>query len=281
MEVHRSKPPKPGLHKDLGLWVCVAMFGKSASRTFRNTPVRYLEYYSLGHMHRGKSTLWFQEDNKRRYIKPGQAILIPPNYIHRYGRTSEDFSEDIVCFAGPIADALFKYGIIRTGIYDISSFGERPLKEIIECANNPLQEKQLEGNIKLLEFLYRMNRYKTNGHNKKYSKIDDVIEKTAHGTQHWRTVTELAEYCGYSLHRFRRIFKKRTGMLPKEYLDQIKINEAKIILLNDSASIAEIAERLGFVDQFHFAKRFKQKTGYTPSAYRLEFSPPGSGHSSR
>ena len=43
-------------------------------------------------------------------------------------------------------------------------------------------------------------------------------------------------------------------------------------LLRDSAlPVKEISEQVGFADQFHFSKRFKQYSGYSPAQFRARF----------
>ena len=52
------------------------------------------------------------------------------------------------------------------------------------------------------------------------------------------------------------------------YIHDLKIAKATEYLADPSLSLSEIAERLGFYDQFHFSKVFKVYTNTSPSKYR-------------
>ncbi|MEG1524351.1 MAG: AraC family transcriptional regulator [Clostridia bacterium] len=65
-----------------------------------------------------------------------------------------------------------------------------------------------------------------------------------------------------------KLFKQVTGETITNYIQDIKINKSVEYLANPSLSLSEIAEMLGFYDQFHFSKVFKSFTHMSPSEYR-------------
>ena len=71
---------------------------------------------------------------------------------------------------------------------------------------------------------------------------------------------------GYSY--FRKMFKRYTGISPKQYLLQLKIMRAKELLVNSDMAIKEIAYYLGFQSIYYFSRIFKEKTGMNPSELR-------------
>ena len=75
-------------------------------------------------------------------------------------------------------------------------------------------------------------------------------------------------HIGYS--RFRKIFKAYTGMAPGQYLIQLKIERAKLLLRDGSKLIKEISEQLHFDNSYYFSKVFKLKTGVSPEKYRKD-----------
>lgn len=67
-----------------------------------------------------------------------------------------------------------------------------------------------------------------------------------------------------------RRFKQETGMTISEYQKKLRLDQAKYLLKTDNLPIEEIAWSIGYQDASYFARVFKEATGFTPSAYRLE-----------
>ena len=65
-----------------------------------------------------------------------------------------------------------------------------------------------------------------------------------------------------------QLLKTETGKSFKKILDEIRLDKAKDLLAYTDASVQRIAEGSGFVDQGHFARRFKDQTALTPSEFR-------------
>lgn len=63
-------------------------------------------------------------------------------------------------------------------------------------------------------------------------------------------------------------FKAEIGMTPGQYIDEVVFFHAALMLSQTDNSVKAISDSLGFCDQFYFARRFKEKTGFTPTAYR-------------
>ena len=61
---------------------------------------------------------------------------------------------------------------------------------------------------------------------------------------------------------------RHTGMLPKQYIEELKIRLAAALLLDSRLTVTEIAARFGYLDPYHFSRRFKQRVGVSPEKYR-------------
>jgi AraC-like DNA-binding protein len=72
---------------------------------------------------------------------------------------------------------------------------------------------------------------------------------------------------GYSL--FRKEFKRYTGFSPVQYQIQLRIQKSKNLLSTTNLPVKEIAHQLGFESNNYFSRIFRQKTGMTPSDFRL------------
>lgn len=64
------------------------------------------------------------------------------------------------------------------------------------------------------------------------------------------------------------LYKQITGKNISNYIHEIKTDEAKKLLKTTSLTLLDIAKRLGYYDQFHFSKVFKEYAGQSPRSYR-------------
>jgi transcriptional regulator GlxA family with amidase domain len=71
-----------------------------------------------------------------------------------------------------------------------------------------------------------------------------------------------------SVRSFNRRFKGALGKTPLQYLQEIRIENAKDLLKTSNLSISEIAYRVGYQDMSHFTGLFKKFLAVTPSEYR-------------
>lgn len=69
-----------------------------------------------------------------------------------------------------------------------------------------------------------------------------------------------------------RAFKKVTGFTFIEYLNNLRINEARKLLEQPMLSISDIATKVGYQNNTHFGRVFKSFTGSSPMAYRKRVS---------
>lgn len=81
-------------------------------------------------------------------------------------------------------------------------------------------------------------------------------------------IDEMAARAGVTPTHFCRIFKKATGVSPHQYVMKTRLDRAQHMLEQSEASMAAIAESLGFTSQSHFTRAFRQFAGETPSDYR-------------
>ncbi|WP_249899186.1 AraC family transcriptional regulator [Paenibacillus sp. PK3_47] len=78
----------------------------------------------------------------------------------------------------------------------------------------------------------------------------------------------IAAQLGYSPNHCNRAFQQIYGMSPRQYLSDLIIRHAKLLLLDNSLTVEMIAHRLGYRDVSHFSKQFKRWTGLPPMGYR-------------
>lgn len=84
-------------------------------------------------------------------------------------------------------------------------------------------------------------------------------------------VERMTERSGLGGRTFARRFRAATGYTPMDYVQALRIEEAKQELERDQRSIEEIAAAVGYEDASSFRRVFKKRVGLTPAAYRKKF----------
>ena len=83
------------------------------------------------------------------------------------------------------------------------------------------------------------------------------------------TIEELSKECNISKYHFCRVFKNTFSTSFYKYLTNIRIQKAKSLLSDSQMSVAEIAEKVGYVNGYcHFFETFKKQVGMTPLEFR-------------
>ncbi|WP_213881531.1 AraC family transcriptional regulator [Pseudomonas sp. dw_358] len=81
-------------------------------------------------------------------------------------------------------------------------------------------------------------------------------------------IAQVASECALSRSHFSRAFKKTTGLSPRDWWLQARIERARELLASTQASIAQVSLDCGFADQSHFTRVFTRATGSTPFNWR-------------
>ncbi len=84
------------------------------------------------------------------------------------------------------------------------------------------------------------------------------------------SLRETAAQVGYSCSHFSKIFKEETGCGFRAYLNRIRMEKAKGMLLSQDVTMVQVCEDCGFTDQSYFCKVFKKMTGVTPDKFRKQ-----------
>ncbi len=102
------------------------------------------------------------------------------------------------------------------------------------------------------------------------------------GLQEWlrthytvaRPVEEMARRAALSRRTFERRFKRATGYSPIDYVQRLRVEEARRRLERTDTAIDEIGWEVGYEDAAAFRRLFKRVTRLTPGAYRRKFRMP-------
>lgn len=94
------------------------------------------------------------------------------------------------------------------------------------------------------------------------------MQMLSHPEKKW-TVEDLANSVSLSSSRFHVVYKSLFGVSPIRDLIEARIDRAKGLLLEEETdSLSQIAENLGYKNQYDFSRQFKQITGLSPSEFR-------------
>lgn len=80
-------------------------------------------------------------------------------------------------------------------------------------------------------------------------------------------------YSGLAERTVKRRFKAATGVTLIDYLQDVRIEEAKRLLETTKLAAEEISVEVGYQDASFFRRLFSRRTGLTPSGYRRMFQP--------
>lgn len=85
-------------------------------------------------------------------------------------------------------------------------------------------------------------------------------------------VSTMAALSGLAERSFKRRFRKATGMTPLDYVQTLRLEEAKQMLETSDLPIESIANEVGYEDASFFRRLFRRKVGMSPGDYRRRFS---------
>ena len=102
-------------------------------------------------------------------------------------------------------------------------------------------------------------------HNEKLLRIDRYISTNLLGKI---SLEEVASYLGMNRTYFCMFFKKHYGKGFADYVNDLRIDKASSLLLNEDRTMADIARECGYKTVPYFNRVFKRSKGVTPGAYR-------------
>lgn len=241
------------------------------TRGLASGPMRVFGSYALVVIASGNGR-YRDAHSRTKELAPGSAILVLPDVPHTYAtRHPAGWDEAFVTFDGPLFDGLRRaailtpdqlvfptsaawrerwHGFLRHRPQDaaarlrhVAALHELLVDLVADTANPPLREAE----------------------NPWLAASQAMLER------HLERPMELAWIAlelGVSEQTFRKRFAREAGVSPARFRAARRIAAAENLLRQTAMTHRQIAEALGYADEFHFAKHFKAATGNTPRDYR-------------
>ncbi len=266
----------------------------SIERRIDTTPVNprqhhYHSYYELYYLYSGERYYFIQD--KTYHITGGAFVLINPYEIHQtgnlgsfgYDRMLIHFSKELLADYLDVEPGINPYENLEKEIHIISlepwqqNFVETLLSTMeAEFKNNGLKENAYI-KLTLLQLLLFLNSCKPGDGDEALPQINatqktifEIIGYINNSFSENITLESISDKYFLSTYYFSRTFKEVTGFNFVEYLNNVRIKEAKKLLLNTDRTINEISSNVGFNSNTHFGRVFKSMEGLSPSEYRKQ-----------
>ena len=101
--------------------------------------------------------------------------------------------------------------------------------------------------------------------------MDDILQYIDHNYNKNLKLGTIAELFGYNSSYLGKVFHKSTGKSFNAYIDEVRIANSKLLLLNEEHKVYEIAQMVGYSNVNYFHKKFKKYVGMSPAEYRKQF----------
>jgi transcriptional regulator GlxA family with amidase domain len=147
----------------------------------------------------------------------------------------------------------------------------RKIMTLAEIIQDPASDAQINASIFLQQILMELHN-QAKFDQQFASPIEQLLKLIKSRPEHWWTVRELAETCNISDDQLRRNFIQYSGVLPKQYIEEFKLRRAAEMLISCPLTVTKIANSFGYMDAYHFSRRFKLLFGISPEIYRKRFN---------
>ncbi len=233
-------------------------------------PLHSDEFYELHYICQGAGKLVAEDCSYT--LAPNLLIISPPDEKHRI-KVEKQLLFHIIRIFNPnsekeIIDRLCAECRSRKGfeIPEIKRFEIDRLKTL-SSINDELAEKAAwNGLLSILSELLIPEKHL----NAVYS--DDTLLKVIRymelNFQKKICIDELASLVTLTSSQLSHLFKGKTGFSTIDYFLRLKVDAACYLLKSSDYLNKEMAEYLGFSDEFHFSKIFKKKTGLSPREFK-------------
>lgn len=261
------------LERSLPLYI--ETIGYSAWERIFARPDGYPYYHWLHTLSgEGSFEIWGGE---RFSLTAGKGILVTPFTPHSYSPISDRWSTVYITFGGVAAPAILdtldmNTSALYTETSERISFADI-VGNMIHRADRDPEFSGLESSTELYHFLMLMRKFGMRNDQPSlsqfYEKLRPVVQWMESNCSEHVGLPEIVEQAQMSVSYLNELFRDAFGMSPYSFLIQLRLREAKkIMVANPSMALKEVSVLAGFNDVSHFVATFRKKEGITPAKYR-------------
>jgi len=217
---------------------------------------------------------WYSIKHKRYTVKSNQYFVLPRGVAHEYGAELKNpWSIYWVHYTGENAEYLTSYilpkksnspVLVAPSALRLMIFDE--ILKHLEFLNNI--SNVIYANSSLHAFLASFQRLQLKLENKEKNPIEEVITLMKTNLHKNFSLEEFAQHVHVSPSHLSALFRQKTKYSPINLFTSFKIQRACQLLQDSGNSVKIIANQLGYEDQYHFSRVFKNVMGLSPKLFR-------------
>lgn len=241
-----------------------SLFGKEI---LKNNPDYVLIYCVSG-------SGWYKINGKKKSLNANHFVVLPRKTDFQFGaENAQQWSVYFVRFNGAIGESMYKY-LLRDKKADqttpplvgrIAQF--RDIMHHLDLMDN--LENLLYANFRFYSFL---GTFRLTVFNYMKKGVDNIIERCIiimkEHLHENLTLEQLAKEACVSASYLSALFRQKTHYSPIHLYTSLKIQKASQLLKATKQPIKQIAEEMGYTDQYSFSRSFKQIMGTSPKKFR-------------
>ena len=208
-------------------------------------------------------------------IFDGHAFYLPPSVPHEYYPVGDIWETHWITFEGREAIEILKHiKLEKAKVFHINDINavDAIFKKILYLMKTNYYYCGHQCSAYLYQFLIELHRVVNlqNGSQdgQKLNQLQPVIDYIDKNFRKELTLVELADLIDLSPQYLCRLFKECLSLRPFEYLARKRIQQAKLLLLEDKLNINEIAAEVGYNDCSYFCAVFKKHEMLSPAEFR-------------
>jgi len=216
----------------------------------------------------------FRPMTRAMYVPAGMPLQTNFTAVHRFSHIDLHLHRDrLLGFLAPsvgrsVAQAALRRPVEMQDVDAIETLAKLLVEELTNRSRHAVYSESLVGSIATALLDIRDHDGERARGRLTQGQMNKLVARINARGDRRLTVAEMAATVGLSESWFAFVFKQTTGKTPLQWQLANRIDLAKTMLADSGMTVAGIAAQLGFSDQAHLTKAFRQITGETPGAWR-------------